>query len=652
MVLQTLVVAICLGILAQALAARLKLPAILPLLLLGIACGPSGLALFRPGDLGETLEPIIHLGVAVILFEGGMSLEMERLRQVRGPVLNLLTLGVAITGVGAAVLAHFTIDLPWQSAALFGAIVTVTGPTVISPLLRHTIAPRRVKTILLSEGLIIDAIGALLAYLVLQWIELQGVPLNELATTVIKVTVVGTVLGYVGGKVGSFLARSRMFEGELSNLIILAMLMLVYMVAEHQAHQSGILAAVVMGFTLTASDAPDLGSLKAFKGQLTLLLISVLFVLLSGQLDLSQVVQLGWGGAVVALGLIFVVRPLSVFLSVWPQHLGIRQRIFLSMTAPRGIVAAAVASLAARQLELNGFEGGSLLEGIVYLAILATGAWATLMSVVLPRVLGYANDKARQRAIIVGANSFAAVLADLMSETGKTTVVVDSSSWRLESFRDRGLSTSRGDARDASTYEDAGVESDSLVIAATTNDELNLLVAELVHHEFGIHHPIVSLQSAPEELGRRSRAWVDLLSGRNFKVPTWIDRLNQGRARRVDLNIPDRDAGDRLEDLVDEHASELAVLCGWRDKEAVFHIEPEQLDTFSKVSLLVADGPAADRLKKLASRFPKPEGDEDANGSAEDPEEEKLDAEGQEGSAEESAADSSEPLPPLSTAGS
>jgi len=519
-------------------------------------------------------------------------------------VLNLLTLGVAITGVSAAALAHFTIGLPWQTAALFGAIVTVTGPTVISPLLRHTIAPRSVKTILLSEGLIIDAIGALLAYLVLQWIELSGVPLSELALTVLKVTLVGSILGYVGGRVGAFLTRSRMFGAELSNLIILALLMLVYLVSELQAHQAGILAAVVMGFTLTASEASDLNQLKAFKGQLTVLLISVLFVLLSGQLDLQQVLALGWGGAAVAAGLIFIVRPLSVFLSVWPNHLGLKERSFLAMTAPRGIVAAAVASLAARQLDEAGVAGGALLEGVVYLSILATGAWATLMSVVLPGVLGYTSDKSRRRAIVVGASPFAGVLADLLAGTGRTVVVVDSSSWRLSTFQDRGLKVEKGDARDAGTYERAGVESDSLLVAATTNDELNLLVAELVHHEFGIEHPVVALQSSPEELGGRSRAWVDVLSGKDLRLPTWIRNLELGRARRLDVTITSTEMANQLEDLLEDETDSLLVLAGWTNEDDIhFRVDLKRLEDLQRVSLLVAGGPGTERLDKLLARL-------------------------------------------------
>ncbi|MCH9650700.1 MAG: cation:proton antiporter [Deltaproteobacteria bacterium] len=615
MILTTLVLAVCLGILAQTLASQLKMPAILPLLLLGIAAGPSGLGLFEPASLGGTLEALIHLGVAVILFEGGLSLDPRRLRKVQGAVRNLLTIGVVVSGVGGALLAHYLVGMSWQTAALFGAIVTVTGPTVIAPLLRHTIAPRPVKTILLSEGLIIDGIGALLAYLALQYIERQGMPMAALGQEVIKVTATGLILGFVGGAIGKSVISSRRFDAELSHLITFALLMLMYWVAEGQAEQSGILAAVVMGFTLSSSRLPDMGGLRDFKEHLTTLLISVLFVLLSGQLRLEEILGLGWNGALVAVGLIFVVRPLSVFLSVWPNHLGLKERFFLAMTAPRGIVAAAVASLGARELHHAGVEGGSLLEGLVYLSILATGAWATLMSVALPIWLGYRDDRSRKRAIVIGAHPLAEVLVSMVRRSGRTTVVVDSSSWRLDKFRRQNLETVRGDARDAGTFEKAGVESDSMVIAATTNDELNLLIGELVHHDFDVHHPVVALQVPPEDLGRRSRAWIDVLSDRGVEIPRWNRLLEENRAEVVEIPWEEKRVRERIRDLAEEKPKELLVLGAWKGESLSLRVSLGPSSAWDSLTLLVSEGEAKQRILSLLEELAQ----EAEEPSAEDP---------------------------------
>lgn len=598
-ILETLVAAVALGIAAQVVAERFHLPAILPLLVLGILCGPSGLGLFAPASLGDVLEVFIHLGVAIILFEGGLTLDPQRLLKVGAPVRNLLTIGAAVTAAGAAWLAHAALALPWPTAVLFGAIMTVTGPTVIVPLLRHMIAPRPVKTVLLSEGLIIDPIGAVAAYLVLQWIEQPGTPPMEIGGAILHLAAVGTVLGFVAGALAKLIVRSRVVGGELTNLAILALLTVCYLVSEQQAHQSGILAAMVMGFTMSAAELPDLSPLKAFKGQLTTLVISSLFILLAGQLRIGPVVALGWPSLVVVVGLVFLVRPASVLLSVWPSHLPWRDRVVLAMTAPRGIVAAAVASLAARQMNQLGIPGGTAVEGLVYVTILATGAWATVMAIFLPWVLGYTRDPSRRRAVIVGANPVTERLARLLRASGRDTVVIDAVSWRLDRFRKASVGVVCGDARDASTYEEAGVERDSTVIAATTNDELNLLVAELVRDEFGVEHPVVVQQHPPEELGRRSRAWVDLLGARGVEIPWWIRQIENEHVRLVEVDPGDQAAMGTLREAEREVGRRILRLATRSAGDIGLGVDDEHVAGVDRLLLLVADGRAHELLRPV-----------------------------------------------------
>lgn len=590
-ILGTFVAAVFLGILAQVAAHRWKLPAILPLLVLGMAFGPSGFGLFDPSALGHGLEVFIHLGVAVILFEGGLSLSLDQLRKIGGPLRNLLTIGTAVTGVGGAVLAHYITGISWSTAALFGAIVTVTGPTVISPLLRHMVAPKNVRTLLLSEGLMIDPIGAVLAYLVLQWISKTDMGFQPLAQEMFQVAFVGCVLGFVAGMVAVGAVRYRHLGEELRNLTILALLMGCFLVAEHQAPQSGILASVVMGLTVSAAKIPDLSPLKAFKGQLTVLIISVLFILLSGQLDLAAMFNLGWDGAVVVIGLILVVRPVSVLVSVPPSKMSWRERVMLGLTAPRGIVAAAVASLAAIQLRADGMESdATLLEGLVYLVILATCAWATLMSSWLPRILGFYSDPSRKRVVLVGANGFSSALAQLFQSQQWTVVVVDSVRRKLSALRERKIIAVSGDARDAASYDDAGVERDTMVIALTTNDELNLLVAELVRDEFGVEHPVVVMQQVSSEFGQVRRAWVDLLGNRDIDVQRWARRLEDGKAKILTVDIPQgEDEHQMFLSRLREDADDMVVLLGWSNGTPRFEWSPEDLSGLSRLSLLIGN---------------------------------------------------------------
>jgi hypothetical protein len=285
-----------------------------------------------------------------------------------------------------------------------------------------------------------------------------------------------------------------------------------------------------------------------------------------------------------------VVRPAAVALSVWPRHLDRRGRTVIALTAPRGIVAAAVASLAAREMNAAGLTGASEMEGLVYLTILGTGAWSTAGALVLPRLLGYTADPARRRAVLVGANALTEAVARLLTAAGRTTVTVDAVSWRLDRFRAAGLLTVVGDARDAVTYEEAGVERDSVVVAATTNDELNLLVAELVRAEFGVEHPLVAIQRPPEELGRRSRAWIDLFGGGDVDVPKWIRRIENRKVTELVIDATDPEAVAALHTVEHDHADAVLRLVGFRGGEPELRVDDPHLSQIDRLVLLITDG--------------------------------------------------------------
>lgn len=603
MILTTVAAAVFLGILAQVLAERWKLPAILPLLLFGMAAGPQALKIVNPSALGDFFGVFVHIGVAVILFEGGLSLHLPELRRVGRPVGQLLSLGMAVTWLTSAALAHYFLGLAWPTAALFGAIVTVTGPTVIVPLLRHMIAPRPVKTVLISEGLIIDPIGAVLAYLVLQWILRAGIPPQEIARELFTLAATGALLGFAFGKLGDTFAKRRIGGGELRNLTVLALVLMCFLAAERTAPESGILAVVVMGVTMSAANIPDLEPLRAFKEQLTILLISVLFVLLAGQLDLRAVFDLGWPGLAVAVGMVILVRPLSVFLSVFPRQMDTKQRTVLALLAPRGIVAAAVASLVARELTDHGIAGGAALEGLVYLVIVVTGLWATAMALGLPRWLGYVNDPSRRLMVLVGANAVSRGLALNLQAEGRRVVVVDSVRTKLDELRRQGIGAVRGDARASATYERAGVERDTQVLLLTTNDELNLLAAELVRGEYGVEHPVAALHTPSPELGSERRAWLNLFGGDAIDLVGWRERLKAGRAGFLTLEVADDSLRDALEDLQENSPEDLVVVCSWTDGRPHFHVDAPTLADARRVTVLVA-GEARNELVAVSAREP------------------------------------------------
>lgn len=613
-VLETVVIAIVLGITAQVLAHRFKLPAILPLLLFGMGAGPFGLHFFDPAALGHGLEVFIHLGVAIVLFEGGLSLDLKELRRIGGPLRNLLTLGTAVTAFGGAALAHWLTGVSWSTAALFGAIVTVTGPTVIAPLLRHMIAPPRTRTLLLSEGLMIDPIGAVLAYLVLQWIDRAGLELRPLVMELLELIGTGTVLGFVAGSIAVIAVRNRHLAGELRNLVILALLLGSFVVAEQQAPQSGVLASVVMGLRVSAANVPDMSGVKAFKGQLTVLVISVLFILLSGQLDLGTVEQLGMAGLLVVAGLILVVRPLSVLAAMPFGQPSWREKVLLALTAPRGIVAAAVASLSAIQLRAVGkSDDAGVLEGLVYLVILVTCTWATVLAKVLPKLLGFEGDPERRRVVLVGANGLTTAFAGVLRDHDWKAVVVDSAPQKLARLREQKVATVSGDARDAATYDEAGLERDSLVAALTLNDELNLLVAELVRTEFDVEHPVVALHQPSSEFGSVRRAWIDLLGGRGLDLSRWNRLLGEEKAKLLTIELRDDEASrTAFRALLRERPNGVHVVCTWEEGRPSFDWPPETLAGGEEVTLL-----AREHLEEEIAAFARPAGSAAAAPAAE-----------------------------------
>jgi hypothetical protein len=414
-------------------------------------------------------------------------------------------------------------------------------------------------------------------------------PLGPLAGELATLTLVGAVFGLAAAFVARAVARSRWTGGELNNLAILAVLMLCFLLAERQAPQSGVIAAVVMGLAMSGANIPDLAQLRVFKGQLTVLLISVLFILLAGQLDLFAVLALGTDGLLVVAGMILLVRPASVFLAVRPSQVDWKGRTVLALTAPRGVVAAAVASLAARQLEEAGLPGGAEIEGMVYLVILVTVIWATAMALLLPRAMGYTKDPRRRLIVLVGAHAVGAALGRALKDRGREVVVVDSSAAKLEPLLAEGLTTIRGDARDAATFEQAGVQRDTQVVALTTNDELNLLVAELVRGEFAVEHPVVALQRVSEEFGTVRRAWTDLLGGRAIDLPAWIHRLESGEGRLVTLDLGRPGALDAARRMVAAGEDGRAPLVAWRNGLPAFRLRPERLEDFEELSVLAPE---------------------------------------------------------------
>lgn len=411
------------GIAAQVLANFVKVPSIVFLLLFGLLLGPDGLGWVHPQVMGSGLEALVSLAVALILFEGGLNLRLQRLNQVSDSLRNLVLLGSLLTLVGGAAAAHYLGEFPWRLAFLFGSLVVVTGPTVINPILKRVRVDSAVSTLLEGEGVLIDPIGAILAVVVLQ-VVLSGHPSFLMALEQLSSRLaIGSAVGALGGwLMGSFLLWSRQFlTEELRNSVVLAGALGVFALAQSLRSEAGLMAVVMAGLVVRQKAAIAERGVRQFHGQLVVLAISVIFILLTATLSLKAVFALGWGSLATVLCLMLVIRPLSVWLCTWRSDLNWRQKLFVAWLAPRGIVAASVASLFAILLTERGITGGDALKALVFLTISVTVTVQGLTAAWVARWLGLDQGSS---TIIIGDHPLTNQLAQLMRSLNQTVEVI------------------------------------------------------------------------------------------------------------------------------------------------------------------------------------------------------------------------------------
>eukprot|EP01093_Parvamoeba_rugata_P019391 TRINITY_DN869_c0_g1_i12.p1 TRINITY_DN869_c0_g1~~TRINITY_DN869_c0_g1_i12.p1 ORF type:complete len:391 (+),score=87.99 TRINITY_DN869_c0_g1_i12:1775-2947(+) len=381
---------IILGILAQWVAWKFKIPAILPLILIGLLVGPIA-AEFLSEDGSKWIEPIwngtkglfpgdslyyfVSLAISIILFEGGLTLKRAEIKNVGPVITKLITVGSAITFFGAGIVARYTFNLSWDLSFLFAGLIIVTGPTVITPILRNIPLKKDVSTVLKWEGILIDPIGALVAVLVFEFISVGGdsgftkTALMEFG----KIVLFGTTFGFTFAHALAFAINKKLIPHYLLNVVSLSTVLLVFVESELFAHESGLLAVVVMGMVLGNSKLENLKELLYFKESLSVLLISILFILLAANIDIDDLLLLyTWKTAILFAAVVFIIRPLAVFVSTQGSKLNLNEKLFISWVGPRGIVAAGIASLFGSKLMRQGVEGAEYITPLVFMIVLGT----------------------------------------------------------------------------------------------------------------------------------------------------------------------------------------------------------------------------------------------------------------------------------------
>ncbi|MGM0564930.1 MAG: cation:proton antiporter [Pseudomonadota bacterium] len=414
------------GIACQWVAWRIHLPAILFLLLSGLVLGPVA-GVVNPDELfGDLLFPFISLSVAVILFEGSLTLKFRELREIGSVVRNMVSYGALINAVITTTAVHYLVGLAWPLAALFGAIMVVTGPTVIVPLLR-TIKPNaRVSNALRWEGIVIDPLGALFAVLVFEWIVAQqtGGAWTQASLIFLQTIGVGMITGVLSGYLFGLVLRHHWLPEYLHNFATLAIVCGVFAGAEELRHESGLLAVTVMGIWLANMRNVNTEDILNFKESLTIVLVSTLFIVLAARIDFADLRMLGWGSVGVLLVMQFLSRPIKVFFSTIGSVFTPKESLLLAWVGPRGIVAAAVSALFALKLEQMGYAGAELLVPLAFAVIMGTVIVQSATARPLARALGVAEPDSRGY-LIMGANPVARAIAKALQQAKYRVLLAD-----------------------------------------------------------------------------------------------------------------------------------------------------------------------------------------------------------------------------------
>jgi NhaP-type Na+/H+ or K+/H+ antiporter len=494
---------IVLGILAQWFAWKLKIPAILPLLLIGLFVGPIA-AEFLSEDgtkwiepvwngkeglfAGETLFYFVSLSISIILFEGGLTLKLKEIRNVGHVVITkLITLGSLVTFIGAAITAHYAFSLSWEISFLFSALIIVTGPTVITPILRNIPLKKNVSAILKWEGILIDPIGALVAVLVFEFISV-GAGAEFTKTALIdfgKIVLFGSTFGFTFAHALNFFINRKWIPHYLLNVFALASVIGVFVLSDSFAHESGLLAVVVMGMVLGNSKSEYLKELLYFKESLSILLISILFILLSANINMEDLLLIyNWQTAILFAIVVFVLRPIGVFLSTHKSNLRLNEKLFISWVGPRGIVAAGIASLFGLKLVNDGIEGAEYITPLVFMIVLGTVLLNATTARLFARIVGVFLKKTNG-ILIIGASNVSRLIANYLEKNDRHVVLIDSNHTNIAKAKEEGL-----EAFNTNIYSDALTDNIELndmgyLMALTGSSDINKYAINKYQNQFG-----------------------------------------------------------------------------------------------------------------------------------------------------------------------
>lgn len=495
---------IILGILAQWVAWKFKIPAILPLILIGLLVGP--LATLYTEDHTKLIQPIwngskglfpgeslfyfVSLAISIILFEGGLTLRKNEILNVGSVIINLITLAVVITFFGAGVAAHFVFDLSWPISFLFSALIIVTGPTVITPILRNIPLKKEVSAVLKWEGILIDPIGALVAVLVFEFIAIgEGGEAFTLTALVefSKILLFGFTFGFTFAFSLAFCIKRKIIPHYLLNVVTLATVLGVFVLSDVFAHESGLLSVVVMGLVLGNINLPNIDELLYFKESMSVLLISILFILLAANINIEDLqLVFNWKMVILFAIVVFLVRPLGVFVSSYKSGLKFNEQLFISWVGPRGIVAAGIASLFGLKLAKMGEPGAEYITPLVFMIVLGTVLLNATTARLFAKAVGVFLQKS-EGILIIGASKISRLIAVYLKNNGKNVVLLDSNRDNIKKAKSLGLEAIEGNIYTDQLKDNIELNDVGYLMALTGNSDINKFAIDKFKSQFGEH---------------------------------------------------------------------------------------------------------------------------------------------------------------------
>lgn len=477
---------IVIGIFVQWISWKLKLPSILILIIAGIIAGPVTEIVQPDKYFGELLFPMISISVAIILFEGGLNLKIKELLGTGKVLRNLITTGLAVTWIFATAASVFILNLDLNISILLGAILVVTGPTVIIPILKELRLSGQSNYIAKWEGIVNDPVGALLTILVFEGILAEG--FNEVTTQAIwgitKTIIFATAIGAAGFWLILILIKSNLLPEALQSPVTLAVVIAVFTASNLIQLESGLFAVTIMGILLGNQKSAEVKSIVKFKENLRVLLISFLFIVLSARLNISDISLLDINSFIFVAILILIIRPAAVLLSTFNSKLTWKEKLMLSWMAPRGIVAAAVASLISLKLVNAGYPDSVYLAPVVFFVIVSTITVYGLTARPLGRILGLIQ-KDPQGVIILGAHKFAREIGKSIKHEGFDILLVDTNIMNISAAKENGLNTYYGSILSEKIEEEIDLNNYGRLLALTINKEVNSLAAIYFSEHFG-----------------------------------------------------------------------------------------------------------------------------------------------------------------------